>query len=290
MTTMSSAISAQIGWESMAIVTQSASMFGRWPIAKLGAKWNAFYALAIYFPFSRLARNLRAMRQSIRGLVDRRKPTPHLPGVSWRGAISSRAIRLVEAQRSHGNVRLSELALLAKAAAAVTPGQEIIEIGTFDGRTTLNLALSCPPATRVFTLDLPTGSQTKFSSMKGERGFVDKPLPGERFRNYTGPWRDYVSKIVQLTGDSAVYDWSTHYGKAGLVFVDGSHAYEYAIHDSEEAFRLVALRATIIWHDYGVWNGVTRALDELELARRLGLRRIRGTSLVFWRAKNSAAG
>jgi hypothetical protein len=265
-------------------------MIGIRSIAKLGAKWNAFYALAIYFPLSRLARNLRAMRQSIRGLVDRRKPKPQLSNISWRAIISSRPIRLVEAQRSHGNVRLSELALLAKAAAVVKPGQEIIEIGTFDGRTTLNLALNSSPATRVFTLDLPADGQTKFSPMKGERRFVAKPLPGERFRNYTGPWRDCVSKIVQLAGDSAVYDWSAHYGKAGLVFVDGSHAYECAIHDSEEAFRLVDLNGAVIWHDYGIWNGVTRALDELESAKQLGLRRIRGTSLVFWRSTKKTLG
>jgi hypothetical protein len=29
-----------------------------------------------------------------------------------------------------------------------------------------------------------------------------------------------------------------------------------------------------------VWEGVTRALEEIEAARRLGLRHIRGTSLV----------
>ena len=259
-------------------------MAGSKSIARLSAKWNAFYALALYFPFSRLAHKLRARRDALRGHVDLRRPTPQLREISWREIFPSRPIRLIEPSRAHGNVRLSELALLAKAAAAIMAGEEIIEIGTFDGRTTLNLALNSPPSTPVFTLDLPAGAETKFSSMKGERRFVEKPLPGERFRNCAGPWRDCVSKIVQLTGDSAVYDWSAHYGKAGLIFVDGSHAFEYAMHDSEEAFRLAAPNATIIWHDYAIWNGVTRALDELESTRQLGLRRIRGTSLVIWRA------
>jgi hypothetical protein len=40
----------------------------------------------------------------------------------------------------------------------------------------------------------------------------------------------------------------------------------------------------VLWHDYGVWNGATRALEELEDVENLGLRHIRGTSLVFWRA------
>jgi hypothetical protein len=42
----------------------------------------------------------------------------------------------------------------------------------------------------------------------------------------------------------------------------------------------------VMWHDYGAWEGVTRALEELEASRQLGLRHIRGTSLVFWRAKD----
>ena len=73
-------------------------------------------------------------------------------------------------------------------------------------------------------------------------------------------------------------------GRAGLVFVDGSHAYDYAKKDSETAMRLVRPRGIVLWHDYGVWPGVTQALEELEAARRPWLVHIRGTSLVFWRA------
>ena len=68
------------------------------------------------------------------------------------------------------------------------------------------------------------------------------------------------------------------------MFVDGSHAYEYALADSDTAFRLVAPNGVVVWHDYGVWEGVTRALEEIEAARRLGLRHIGGTSLVVWKS------
>src|SRR5262245_23957409 len=80
-------------------------------------------------------------------------------------------------------VRLSELGVLAQAAAASTPGSEIIEIGTFDGRTTLNLAMNAPMGSTVFTLDLPPDHPTQFQLAPGERMFVEKSLPGERFRN-----------------------------------------------------------------------------------------------------------
>ena len=55
------------------------------------------------------------------------------------------------------------------------------------------------------------------------------------------------------------------------------------IADSDTAFRLVADKGMVIWHDYGVWEGVTRALEEIEASRQLGLRHVRGTSLVVWR-------
>jgi hypothetical protein len=44
----------------------------------------------------------------------------------------------------------------------------------------------------------------------------------------------------------------------------------------------VADKGMVIWHDYGVWEGVTRALEEIEASRHLGLRHVRGTSLVVW--------
>ena len=77
--------------------------------------------------------------------------------------------------------------VLAQAAAASTPGSEIIEIGTFDGRTTLNLAMNAPKGSAVFTLDLPPDHPTQFQLAPGERMFVEKMVPGERFRNGRRP-------------------------------------------------------------------------------------------------------
>ena len=40
----------------------------------------------------------------------------------------------------------------------------------------------------------------------------------------------------------------------------------------------------IVWHDYGVWPGVTQALDRFATELHLPLRRILGTTLVALRA------
>ena len=127
--------------------------------------------------------------------------------------------------------------------------------------------------------------QPKFALAPGERAFVEKPRSGARIswrprRNGRGP----AGRITQLFGDSATFDFSAHHGRAGLVFVDGSHAHDYVLADSETALKLLAPKGVIIWHDYGVWDGVTRALEEIEASRHLGLRHVRGTSLVVWKS------
>ena len=252
-------------------------------LAEVKARGQALYALNCYLPFSRWARAWRMRLRAARGVQNRHEQATRLPQASWFDLITPRAIRLVETPKANGNVRLSELGVLAQAAAAMRPESEVIEIGTFDGRTTLNLAINAPPTCPVFTLDLPPDQPTQFPLDRGERHFVDKPIPGARYRNCVEPWAAGAARIVQLLGDSAAFDWTAHRGRAGLVFVDGSHAHAYALKDSETAFQLVAPRGMVIWHDYGVWEGVTRALEELEAGRNLGLRHIEGTSLVFWR-------
>ncbi len=243
----------------------------------LAARAQGLYALSVYLPVSLLARRLRD-----RSGARRDTHATALAQSAWTEVLAWRPIRLLETGKRDGNVNLAELAILAQAAAAIPPGSIVVEIGTFDGRTTLNLAVNAAPAS-VFTLDLPPDERAAFALAPGERQYVDKPEPGARFRACDPAWQAAARLITQLIGDSATFDWSPYEGRAGLVFVDGSHAYEYVRKDSATALRLVAKGGLVLWHDYGRWEGVTRALDELEAQRGLGLRQIAGTSLVFWK-------
>lgn len=256
----------------------------------LGAAWSCAaagaaggYALGLYLPVSILARWWRDRSRAMRG-VDKERHATALPQVAWTEVLRRRPIRLVETGKQDGNVNLAELAILAQAAAAMPAGAIVVEIGTFDGRTTLNLAVNAAAQAGVVTLDLPPEERALFALAPGERQYVDKPQPGARFRACGPPWQGAARRITQLLGDSATFDWTPYEGRAGLVFVDGSHAYDYVRKDSQTALRLVAKGGTVLWHDYGRWEGVSRALDELEAERRLGLRHIAGTSLVAWRA------
>ena len=254
-------------------------------VDRMKARLSTAYALSVYLPMSRAAAVIRSASRRLRG-----KRSSGVAGnspiqtVDWWKVVPRGAARLVETKKRHGNVRISELAILAQAAAQAEPGSDIVEIGTFDGRTTLNLAVNAPQGCHVLTLDLPADHATAFAIEASERTLVDKPASGERIRTCSPAWRSYARRITQLFGDSASFDWSRYHGRAGLVFVDGSHAYDYARKDSETALQLVRPGGVVLWHDYGVWPGVTQALDELESRRHLGLVNIKGSSLVFWRA------
>jgi hypothetical protein len=245
--------------------------------------YHGYYATRIYLPFSRLSRSWRRFFRHLKG-----KPGPflqniRLPGISWKECTRQRAIKIWEKKEENGNVRISELAILSALAAGCINGSNLFEIGTFNGRTTINLALNSPAQCRIFTLDLTPDVETPSSTPKSERPIFKKALPGSRYDKYRMICPAAVKKIQQLFGDSAAFDYSPYKGSCSLVFVDGSHAYDYVVSDSRAAMDLVCKDGIIIWHDYGIWEEVTRALEALEMQKGWGLRNISGTSLVYWR-------
>ena len=242
------------------------------------------YALRIYLPFSGASRWWRRSVQRVTGRQTRFLQATRLPEVSWKDCVGRGTPSLWERQKANGNIRISELGILAAFARSCEDGTSLFETGTFDGRTTLNLALNSPARCQVFTLDLPPELDTAFPLAQGERHMVEKPKPGSRYEKYRAIYPATIGKIHQLLGDSAVFDHTPYANSCSLVFVDGSHAYDYALSDTRAAMTMVGRGGVILWHDYGIWAGVTKALEELEQSRGYRLRNIRGTSLVYWRA------
>jgi predicted O-methyltransferase YrrM len=206
---------------------------------------------------------------------------PKIPQVSSSQFLSSAAaVRLSQLEAAAGNVSLTELAVIAAICARRGPAT-IFEIGTFDGRTTLNLAENSPPGAKIYTLDLPASQidATAHTLALGEDAFVRKAASGARFTSSA-----HAARITQLYGDSATFDFLPYRGGIDLIFVDASHAYEYVLADSRTALNLIRPGGFILWHDYGTgdWPGVNRALNELHRSepRLRNLQWIEGTSLV----------
>jgi predicted O-methyltransferase YrrM len=214
-------------------------------------------------------------------------PAEHrIPAASLSEIVDSDCeIRLTELPENDGNITLQELSVITALVKQTRPTR-ILEIGTFDGRTTLNMAINSPAEAQLFTLDLPKTQldSTKLHITTGDRVFVDKPESGARFKS-----TEQARKITQLYGDSATFDFAPYFGTIDLVFLDGSHSYEYVLNDSRIGLKLLRDgRGVILWHDYTAWPGVTRALNELHLNKGnpgqpafTQLRHIKGTTLVY---------
>ena len=247
-----------------------------------------FYALQIQMPLSGLSRKWRRFSRRIRGKEQQGLQQVRLATVPWQQLGIGGSVRVFEHRKANGNVRLSELAIINSLAQAVEDGTNIFEIGTFDGRTTLNLAFSSPPHCQVYTLDLKPEMDTAFDLAEGERHMVEKLRSGARIDPYRNSDRETMSRIHQLYGDSASFDFSPYYNSCSLVFIDASHDYEFVLSDSRQAMKMIRDGGVILWHDYGIWRGVTDALEHLAGGEIPGIRCIRGTSLAYWRKPTNA--
>ncbi len=205
-----------------------------------------------------------------------------LPHVSWTELVPlDTRIAPRELTHANGNISNFELEVITRLVAFHQP-RILFEIGTFDGRTALNMAAHAAPDARVFTLDLPPQQDAALPLEVGDRLFIDKPRSGARFVG-----SDMEPRITQLYGDSGTFDFGPWAKKADFIFVDGSHSYEYVLSDSLRAFEMAAPGAVILWHDYvpegpTPWPGVTRALHEMAArdSRFAGLRCISRTTIA----------
>ena len=252
-------------------------------VQRLRFRTRGVYGARLYLPFSIIALFLRRWSRRLRGKKAHFEQETRLPQISWTMFVEPSAVGLLELEKKNGNVRISEVAVLAHLAAACPAGATIFEIGTFDGRTSLNLSLNAPFDSEVHTLDLPRDMDPAMELAPGEAHMVDKAVSGSRIEAYREMLPEVTGRITQHFGDSATYDFSAFSGKCALFFVDGSHAYGYLKSDTKVAMKALAPGGVIAWHDYGVWPGVTQGLEEIEERDGLGLQQIRGTSLVVWR-------
>lgn len=224
-------------------------------------------------------------RQLIRDLAnhlgfpsEQRFSIPHKQGAQL--VLNDACCLLCKLDAVNGDVVLNELIFIVQLVLFRKPGK-IFEIGTFNGRTTLNIAANSPNNAIVYTLDLPRDGMTatKYSIDQFDEEFIDKEISGS---DYIGT--EWEPKIRQLYGDSATFDFKPYYNEMDLVFIDGAHSHEYVLSDSLNAIKMLHDgKGVILWHDYGgAWTGVTNAINELQTTNQLfsGLFRIEGTALA----------
>ena len=162
----------------------------------------------------------------------------------------------------------------------------VVEVGTFDGNTALNLAEQMlREMGSAFTIDfnpmwdgsyaLTAGDTSDNSHRKLDTHFRAggyDPTLGRQFHGHR-----HEARIRQVLADSAQLDWST-LPQSNLVFIDGNHSYEYVKSDMENAMKDSFPPGIVVWHDYGQIPSVSRCVDEF--AGRLKPQALRGTRLA----------
>ncbi len=154
---------------------------------------------------------------------------------------------------------------LYEAAARTLPGQRIVEIGSFRGRSTIVLASAAPDGVEIVAIDPHAGN---------DRG----PQEIEGFAAEAAD--DHVAFEANLTG-AGVRDRVTHVrrfsdvahdavdGTVDVLYVDGAHRYAPARADIRDWGARVADGGTLLIHDSFSSVGVTLAiLRELVAGRR----------------------
>lgn len=167
------------------------------------------------------------------------------------------------------------LLLVAKAVHA----KKVLEIGTWDGNTSLNLAANMDG--KVVTVDLPpdfAGDDHKatLTYPDAELYVTDRAQLGRQFHGHP-----LAPRIHQVYGDSAKLDWSTLGSPFDLIFIDGCHDFEYVASDTANARKHVAPGGAIVWHDYAMLWDVSRVVDlTARSADELKVHAIEGTRLA----------
>lgn len=176
----------------------------------------------------------------------------------------------------NGNMSLQEIVAISALIKRYNP-QCILEIGTFNGLTTLNMALNSSLTTNIHTLDLdPNTSLGLKSCWDEDLKFIFEPTKHSKVYNQ---WIE-KNKIHEHLGNSLEYDFGV-FGRPDFIFIDGGHSYEIIANDTAKALDILADQGIVVWHDYSCHvEGVFRFLNELQ--DKISLLHLEDTSLVLF--------
>lgn len=186
-------------------------------------------------------------------------------------------IRGIEHVRVIGPV-IRHSPLVLGALAALLDCETVFEFGTYRGDTTRLLAHNLPRS-RIYTLDLagPDAISSARLELTDHDEYFREWDRGARFRG-----THEASRITQLFGDSATFDFAPYRGKIDLIYVDASHSYSYVRSDTEAALTMLSASGTIVWDDYTHYPGIHAYLNELAPALDRPIFHLLGTRLAVY--------
>ncbi|MBD3264018.1 MAG: hypothetical protein GF375_02825 [Candidatus Omnitrophica bacterium] len=147
--------------------------------------------------------------------------------------------------------------------------KNVFEIGTFEGKTSANIANNLEEGAVIHTLDFPL-----------YKHLIDKESVGRYIKE--DPKASAIVKIIE--SDSLLFDFSPFYNKIDIMYIDGGTSYRCVFSDSENALKCVKRGGFILWHDFlaigKCYEGLVAAVFDFALKHDLKLYLLDGTRLV----------
>lgn len=202
-----------------------------------------------------------------------------IPRTTLHKLVQSSKVSLENFFSRNGNLSPYEVMAIAALIADRRP-MRLLEIGTFDGNTTLQMALNAPMNALIHTIDLPPDrAEIHGPVLKSDLVFIyDELKKVRKFQNTLAK-----TKIKQHFGDSTRYPFSSFIEDGRMldfIFIDGGHSFECVKSDTENALRVLNKKGCILWHDFTPhFEGVFRYLSLL--SQEIPLVHIEGTNFVF---------
>jgi len=150
----------------------------------------------------------------------------------------------------------AQAAMLADAAAACPPDGEIVEIGSFRGKSTIVLAKSAPEGAGIVAIDPHAGTDRGPHEIAG---YADEAASDRRLfeRNLAAAGVHHRVRHVAEFSDKA---HSAVHGSIDVLYIDGAHRYRPARADIRDWGSRVAEGGTMLIHDSFSSVGVTMAI------------------------------
>lgn len=152
----------------------------------------------------------------------------------------------------------AEIALLYKLATEVPAGGVIVEIGSFQGKSTIALATGAKEAgALVWAIDPHEDIQVTEQTHYGMENHA------ALLQNLTTYHLGDVVRVVALSSWAVARAWEDN--PIDLLWIDGDHRYEAVKDDFMFWSQRVTTHGKIAMHDTtGHWPGVTRLLEEIK--------------------------
>jgi len=189
-------------------------------------------------------------------------------------------VNLLEIIDRAGGLTIQELVSIL-GICSINPNGNFLEIGSFRGRTALNIIYNFP-SMNLFTFDLPDidekDSNLKYELIESDKVQAFQKNKDELRENYN----NFFQKIRSLKGDSANYDFSDYHNFFNFILVDGSHKYENVVIDSENAIKMIKKNGFIFWHDYSKDHlDVVKAINLIKKKYSIDIKRLKHTKFAF---------